>query len=583
VIMKILKYFAALTLLALVSCTKNFDKLNTNPNQLNSPDMDPVLTQVFKMTADRSETENLTYFWDYQNIITPFGYDRYSANDDALWSDFYVTGIGNLMQLNNLYGSNPAFKNRNAIVDIWSCYLYSYLVGTYGPIPYSKVGTASFYIPYDDENPIYISLLSRLTADYNTIDPAGDKLTTDIIFAGDMSKWKKFANALRLRIAIRCQRNVPDQAVATIKDVMTHEADLPASDGDDAKVQYGISDGSQSPYWTKYLKAVTASANYPVMGDFVFTYFRSYNDPRMSAYFNQSAAGFSITDTLTSTADAFHHVVTYKVPYLGEPKASTLISTWGLTIPLFNGANQTDSYSTLPGANAKTPTTPTAINVLGPDRPFYFMTYSEVCFLEAEAAALGYGGSQTADKYYYNGINANMTLWGVTPAQVTAYEATPGIQWGTAGKGFNYPLGLTNASIPADNFTKIWVQEWLSGYPDAGFETWCLFRRTQCVVIPPNTNPATPNLSTPWGNLPDRWQYPTTENTRNPQGVADGVKLLGAYDYPQTVLKFAKPYTPINWGTAHAFYDYTELEKWYGKTIQSLTAAGITYTETSKY
>ncbi len=582
--MKKSKYIAMMLILGLASCTKNFQKINTNPEQFSAPDLEPVMSEVFKTTADRIETDNLTYFWDYQNIIQAFGYDRYSTNDDAMWSDFYIKGLGNMYQLNKIYGNNPGYANRNIIVDIWSCYLYSYLVSTYGPVPYTAAGTNSSVIPYDSENTVCTALLTRLTKDYNGINLTGDKLSTDFVFNGNLTQWKKFANALRLRLALRYQRNIPTLAVATIKDVMAHEVDLPTSDADDAKFAYGTADGSQSPYWTKYLKAVTVDANWPTMGDFVFTWFRSYKDPRMQAYFNSSATGYSITDTLTSSADALHHIVTYKVPYLGLDKASTLLSTWGVTTQLYSGASQTDSYSTLPGANGKTPTTPTGINVLAPDKPFYFMTYAEVCFMEAEAAQLGYGGALTPDKYYYNGISANLTLWGVTPTQIIAYEATPGIQWGTTGKGFNYPLGLVNANIPADNSFKIYLQEWLSGYPDGGFDTWCLFRRTLFLNIPPNTNPATPMLSaTLWGTLPDRWQYPKSENTTNPQGEQGGVKLLGGLDYPQTVLQFAKPYTPVNWGAAKVFYDYTEFEKWYGTTIQSLQTNSITYTETGKY
>lgn len=584
--MKNLTYIAiGIATLLTISCTKKFDQLNTNPAQLQTPDLEPVMTQVFKTTADRMGTEAMTYFWDYQQIINAFQYDRYSTNDNALWSDFYITGLGNLRQLKNIYGARPGFKNRIAIIDIWECYLYSYLIGTYGPVPYSKAGIADTHVPYDDENAIYTDILNRLTADYQAFDvtSATDKLATDIIFGGDLTKWKKFANFMRLKLAIRCQRNLPALAVSTIKDAMAHEADLPSSEADDAKVQYGTADGSQSPYYQRYLKAVTANTNYPVMSDFAFTYFRSYNDPRMKAYFNSSAAGYSITDTLTSTEDNFHHIVTYKIPYLGAPKATILLPQWNITAVYLQGASQTDSYSSLPGVNGKVPTTYSGVNVVAADRPFYFMTYSDVCFLEAEAAQLGYGGSQTADKYYYNGITANLTLWGVPAAQITAYEATAGIQWNTAGKGFNYALGLVNANIPNDPLTKIWTQEWLSAYPDGGFETWCLFRRTQFIAIPPNTNSVTPNINNTWSGLPDRWQYPASEIASNPLGVADGVNLLGSQDYPQTLLKFAKPYTPVNWAAARAFLDYTDMEKWYGLTIQSLTAAGVAYTEISKY
>jgi hypothetical protein len=582
--MKKLKYLCVLLTLSALSCTKNFDNLNVNPTQIGIPDVEPVMTQVFKATADRLETDNLNFFWEYANIIEPIG-ERYSAGDDALWGDFYTLGLGNTRQLKKIYGTNPAYANRMAIISIWECYMYSVLVATYGPIPYSQAGLVASYIPFDDENTIYSSLLTQLKQASDAINLSGDKLTTDVIYGGDLTKWKKFANSLRLKIALRCQRNVPTDAVAAIKDVMANETMLISSDADDAKFQYGIADGSQSPYWTKYQKAIVASASTPTMGDYVFTYFRSYKDPRMQAYFNQSVSGFSITDTLTSTADALHHIVTYKIPYLGAAKYTAALVTWGIPGNVFYvGASYSDSYSTLPGVNGKPVTATSNVNLVAADRPFYFMNYADVCFMEAEASALGYGGAQTADKYYYNGINANFAFWGLSTGQSTAYEAQPGIQWNTAGHGFNYALGYLNTSIPTDNFTKIWIQQWLNSYVDGSFDAWCLFRRTQFIQLPVHTNPGTPNNPfNSYGILPDRFPYPTTETASNPNGVSDGATLLGAANVPQTLLKFAKPYPFTNWASVRAFLDYSEMEKYYGTTIQSLTTAGVVYTETGKY
>jgi hypothetical protein len=83
--------------------------------------------------------------------------------------------------------------------------------------------------------------------------------------------------------------------------------------------------------------------------------------------------------------------------------------------------------------------------------------------------------------------------------------------------------------------------------------------------------------------LPDRWPYPNTETSINPIGNQSGVKELGGLDYANTELKIEPAYTPPNYLTLHAFIDYSFVEKWYGTTIQSLTAAGITYTVLSTY
>jgi hypothetical protein len=578
--------FFLIVMLGITSCTKKFDQLNTNPSQFVSPDPETILTGAFKVTADRSGTNNINYFWEYGHIIQPPG--RYNAGDDGTWNNFYINILGNLRQLKNKYQGNTAYTNRVAIATIWECYTYAYLVGTYGPVAYSHAGDVTPVVLYDDENTIYVSLLDKLKQASDAISLTGDKMSTDVIFSGDLNKWKKFANSLRLRIAIRCQRNLPAESVAAIKDLMANESMLLQSDADDPKLSYGLADGSQNPYFVQYIKNAAQNGNLPVMSDYVFTYFRSYKDPRLDAYFNKSVTPFNLPkDTLTSTADTKHHVVTYTIPHLGAPKSVVMLPSWSgilASIRPFNGATLSYNFSTLPGVNQLPITATAGINLAAADRPFYFMTYAEVCFLKAEAAALGYGGTQTADAYYYAGINANFAFWGLTAAQAATYEAQNGIKWNTAGKGFNYILGFINTSIPNDNLRRIWIQEWLNFFDDGFFDAWCLQRRTQNLSLPPHTGSNTPYPLIPnYANLPDRWPYPTSELSVNPQGVADGTSKLGGLNYQTTTLQFAASRTYPDWNAAPALFDYSFVQKWYGNNIQDLTAAGIKYTETATY
>jgi hypothetical protein len=581
---KVILFFVVM--IGITACTKNFDELNINPSQATSPAPETVLTGAFKVMGDRSGTNNINYFWKYSHLIqTPASY---GVGDDGTWNDFYIKVLGNLRQLKNIYQNNTAYTNRMAIATIWECYTYAYLVGTYGPVAYTHAGDATAVVLYDDENTIYAALLDKLKQASDTINPTGDKLTTDVIYSGDLTKWKKFANSLRLRIALRCQRNLPTQAVAAIKDAMANEAMLLQSDLDDPKLTYGVADGSQNPYYVQYVKNNLQSSSLAVMSDYVFTYFRSFKDPRLDAYFNKAVTPFNLSkDTLTSTTDTKHHVVTYPIPHLGAPKSIVLLPTWTAISPggPFSGASLSSNFSTLPGVTQLPLTTTSGINLAAADRPFYFMTYAEVCFLKAEAAALGYGGAQTADAYYYAGINANFAFWGLTPAQAATYEAQNGIQWNTAGRGFNYVLSFINTSIPNDNLKRIWIQEWINFFDDGAFDAWCLQRRTQNLLLPPQTSASTPYPLIPnYANLPDRWPYPVTELAVNPNGVADGVSKLGNLDYQTTVLKFAAPITYPDWNVVTpAIIDYSFVQKWYGTTIQDLNNAGIKYTETATY
>jgi hypothetical protein len=556
------------------SCTKNFTELNTDPSRFTTTSPESVLTGVYLNTINKLESNNISFLWEYGHIVDPAG--RYLGGDEATWTTMYINVLGNTEQIKKLYQGNPGYTNRMAITDMWECYVFAYLVGTYGPVPYSNAFNTSITdVEYDDENTIYTSLLARLKADAAAINVNGDKLTTDVIFNGNLTQWIKFANSLRLRIALRVQNNLPALAASNITDVMSNESMLPTSDADDAKLTYGTATGSQSVYYTSLVQGTSfAGTATPVMSDYAFTYFRSYNDPRMGAYFQPAATPFNITDTLTSASTSLHYIVSYPIPYLGQPKSTVMLSQWNIPVPPFSGAVVPINYSTMqPALTAAT-------------RPFYIMTYAEVCFMKAEAALNGFGGTQTPDQYYYAGINANFAFWGLTSAQATAYEAQNGIKWGTAGHGFNYDLGFINTSIPANNATKIWIQEWLNYYDDGAFDAWCLQRRTQNLVLPPHTNPGNnPGVNGTFANLPDRWFYPIqSEVNRNPVGYANGVKKLGSPgDYVFTPLKIEPTYTSTDWTKVNAFVDYSFVEKWYGTTIESLQAAGVKYTVLSTY
>jgi hypothetical protein len=584
---KTIIYLTVLLIITAVSCTKNFTAINTNPGAFVAAEPEAVLPGVFVNTINKFETVNLTTLWEYTHIIDPAG--RYNVPAEGnVWTNDYVTVLGNTKQLRNLYTGNPGYTNRIAITDIWECYVYFYLVGSYGPIPYTHMGDTSPVIAYDDENTIYTSLLSRLKADAAAINTTttGDKFPTDPIYGGNMTQWIKFANSLRLRIALTVQVNLPALAATNIADVMANENTLLTSDADDPKLSYGTATGSQSPYYTNLVLTTNyINGAYPVMSETAWTWFRTYNDPRMSAYFAPSQTPIQITDTLTSTADALHHIVTYQIPYAGQALANVLLAGWSLNA---TPADPSGTYPLTAPTNAQVNMSQLQPSIIGTSasmRPFYIMTYAEVCFMKAEAR-LNYPsvGSKTADVYYYAGINANFAMWGLTQAQANTYQQQQGIQWGTAAAGFNGSIGLYRTNLTAtDNAKRIWLQEWLNYFPDEAFEAWVLLRRTQAFVLPPHTNPGGESgLTTNYENLPDRYNYPiANEAVVNPIGYAAGVKLLSnGQDWGMTPLKFEPPYTPINWAVAHPFCDISFVQKYYPPltggpaTIQS-TAAGL--------
>lgn len=578
---KNLFYLAAFILIAATSCTKDFERINTNPSSFLEAQPDAVLPGVFLNTINRFEQNNLSWLWEYGHIVDNLG--RYNVGDDGVWNTIYVNVLGNTRQLKKLYDGKAGYTNRMAITDIWECYVYANMVGTYGPVPYSHMGeTDKTSIEYDSENDIYTSILTRLKKDAAAITTSGDKFTGDPIFNGDMTKWIKFANSLRLRTALSVQKNLPDLAISNIKELMANEATLLSSDADNVKFTYGTATGSQSLYFRQLVLGTGFIGNgFPYMSDYAFTYFRSYKDPRIDSYFAKAVSPYNITDTLTSTANTLHYIVSYPIPHLGQPKSAAKLPSWD-----FTSATNPSGFSPFNGANGQQGNFSRPQPALfAADRPFFIMTYAELCFMKAEASIKGYGGAQTAQTYYNAGVSANFAFWGHSPAQAATYLAQDGIKWGTSGKGYNYPYGFINTGIPADNLTKIWIQQWLNYYIDGGFEAWLLQRRTQNLVLPTHTSPgAIAGITTIYQNLPDRFAYPVqAEAVLNPVGYANGVAMLGGPDFYNTRLKIEPDYTSDDWTKKIAFLDQTFVQKWYGQNIEDLTAAGVKYTVLRTY
>jgi hypothetical protein len=428
----------------------------------------------------------------------------------------------------------------------------------------------------------------------------GDRLSYDVIYpGGTITNWIKFANTLRLKIALRCMRNMGALATSNIQDVMGNEANTISAETESAKMSYENVTSNYNPYWIKYVQPntyypynPTASGVPPKMADNLQAFFRSYNDPRMTVFFDSvpPANRFIITDTLTSTADDSLRVVTYPIPYLGTPLAApgtlnSWISLAGQTNPI--GSLNNKAYSNIAPSI-----------VTNPSRPIMMLGYAETLFMKAEAAILGYGGSKSAEQYYNAGIDATFAFWGIPSAAATTYKNTNGIKFGTAGTGYNNFTGLVNFSIPQADINKIWIQRWMTYFPDQSFDSWCLIRRTRFFSFAPNTNPggySSYSIHPTYMDIPGRSSYPNSPTQSiqqlNPNGYRSALQELGTtrpddFD-PDQQLHFALPFTVPNWTNPNAFYDLNYLKKWYGTTIQSLQAAaasgGFKYGITTTY
>jgi hypothetical protein len=601
-------YIFLLTGLLLCSCTKKFTSLNQDPNKFTSVSPESVIEYSVRTLNNQIMTTNYGKYWDIGNQI--WEGSRYDVTDAGLWKTAYNNVLEDLQQVINTYGGDSLYNNRVQIARILKWYTYSILAGQFGPVPCTQANNLNYLntVTFDSEDSVYTYVLDSLKDAASRINLAttGDKLSYDIIYNGNNTYWVHFANSLRLKVAIRCMKNLNVKAVANIQNVMQNESNTISSEAETAKMNYENVTSNYNPYYQQFVFSTsyypytaTSHSAPPRMAEFVQIFCRSYSDPRMDVYFDSVAsltARFQITDTLTSTQDDSLRVVKYGVPYLGKPLSAnyaTVLPNWGTTLTgLTNpmaGINDT-TYSLV------------ADNVINnPSRPIIMLSYAENLFLKAEAAYLGYGGGQSAEAYYLAGIAANFAYWGLSNAQLTAYENMNGVKWGTIGVGLWNYLHISNANIP-DDIHKIWAQSWMNYFPDENFDSWCLFRRTHFFTPPPNLNPGGNSSYTShslYMDIPGRGSYPTTEATLNTLGYAQGLTFLSANplnaglvvanDYnPDILLNFGAPNLVPNWNNlAPNGFNLAYLQKWYGTTIQSLQAASASahfpYTLVSTY
>ncbi|QGW27425.1 SusD/RagB family nutrient-binding outer membrane lipoprotein [Phnomibacter ginsenosidimutans] len=501
--------------LLLGGCTKKFDELNTDKTKLTTLGASeyPFLFSKAQSAAsykyaDYQVAQNLfadLYAQYFATSATYFPSDRYTIVFDWLpghWLPQYTEVVP---QLKTLMANTEANSAENALAQIWWVWSFHRITDYYGPIPYSKAGEPLASIPYDSQEQIYNDFFTRLNAaiavlnSNSTATPYGN---FDLIYGGDISKWKKFANTLKLRLAMRISKVNPTKAKAEAEaaiaaGVMTSEADdaymktTPA--GNDANGLAGIAG------WNEFRMSATMES-----------VLKGYSDPRMGVYFQPASAtgGYDgIRNGLTATQ-------------LGQSlNSNDNNSNVGTRWVTGSGANWNNNLST----------------------PRNIMHAAEAYFLRAEAAFLGWNAGSSAKQLYEKGIETSMRQWGITDAAAINAYINSAAQPVAPADALNSPAvndyPIAWAADPTTQLKQIAQQKWLALYPD-GFEAWADVRRMGVLQQYPVVN--SDNADLPVGTRIRRIPFIDLEKNTNGTAVQAAVPLLGGPDKASTKLWWDK-------------------------------------------
>jgi hypothetical protein len=468
---KIYSIFAA-TALLLSSCTGDYLNINDNPNAAVSATPELVLTAALNITAGRLTHNQIGNFfggyWAPSGSYSGFKEERQFDYTPTYGVNVWNSCFDNLQDYKYIIDKADAQKWKvvSGIAKVMTAYNYQILVDAYGNVPYSDAlkGTVSISPKYDDAQAVYDGILKTLDAASADLKVAisGDNPSPgvqDIVFKGDIAKWRRFANTLRLRIMIR-QTNVSGKDLkGEIAKIIAEGAGfLKAGETVMSTPGYLKTAGKQNPFWDAYVAnaAGTEAGNkqaYVCSDFFITTMDKTLKDPRIAVLAAKNAAGI----------------------YRGVPLGDG------------NDANLFPKCSWFGPAIVK-----------GFDQPVVLMTAAESFFLQAESVQRGFTTGD-AKALYESGVTEAFTASGLKAADATAYLATP--------------TSNVNWDISTDKIEAIITQKWIGMFSLTGFEAWSEFRRTGFPKVPLATKAIQ-------AKAPARLFYPSSEISTNAENVA---------------------------------------------------------------
>lgn len=466
--MKKIKIFGLVAIVCWATSCKDFEELQFDPNRtiqthpgllltnievetFNIIDLGSALASRMLVFTDGA-TDEQYYSWQRS------GFGRYNTLRQIIKMEEEADRLG----LEN-YKSLGLFLKSFHIIE---------LTKVFGDVPYSEALQASggIYAPsYDEQEDIYIRVLDDLKQASTSLDAAKGAITGDIIYDGDILKWKKFINSYTLRVLISLSAKTGNAAldvVSRFNEITGDPATYPVftSNDDQAALNFVDIAGNRYPYFNNN----NLKTAYYMEESFV-DLLKDFSDPRLFIFADPKPLGSGLPE------DDFD-------AYGGLDGSAPLADN---TNRLVNGeASPIDSRYYNDPVN----------------EPSLALSYAEVEFTLAEAAARGWITDDPA-VHYENGIRASMDFYGVPAAEQDQYISEPGVAYN-----------------PAEGIGMIITQKYINFFMNGGWETFYNHLRTGFPAFSVDGGGVLNNQQ-----VPKRWMYPQQELQLNTGNVQEAI------------------------------------------------------------
>lgn len=518
-----------LLILALAGCT-DFDQLNIDPD--NPTDLDPdLLIPTIQFYPGAEWQEQTRYFiypggfmnqWTGNWSVVEYGGlgQKHPNYHERLWTTYYPEGINYSVDVIRRTKDIPDKINIHSMARILRVQLALRLTDYYGDIPYSEAGLGYYESnlkpKYDTQEFIYHDFLKELKEAANAFDSSQPTSQYDLFYQGDLLKWKKYANSLRLRIAMRLIKVEPERAQQEAEDAI--RSGVFTSNDDICYVKY---ENVQSSTFGKskgngvanFLYGNNAEAGSEIWLSTEFIrMLEDTNDPRLllcGEVFLNDMSRTDITAKVREKRSCYAAMGTPAQRYSYNQNPDYPRDNLGITIEV----NGRSTEVTLKDSRLRPSKYITAF-----DSPYIYISYAEVEFLIAEAANRGWDVEGDDESHYKKAVTAAMQQWSlfgatIDQSQIDAYMTA-------------------NPFTPNDAINQINTQLWIIHFLDP-LETWSNWRRSGYPKLVFHNYEPSKNQSN--GTFPRRMPYPIEEQLKNRTNYNEAVARIGIDDWTMRV------------------------------------------------
>ncbi len=432
--------FICLALFTLNACNDDLTDLNKdikNPTAVEARTLIANATvDLFDFMSSTNVNRNNLRLWSQHWAQTQYpdesNYELVNRNvNGRTWDRFYSSVIKDVREAKSIidadeFLSDENRKNQLALIEVMEVLSFHVLVDIFGDVPYTAALGDDVTPAYDTDASIYAALVTRLDAAIGNLGGSNGLGTSDLVYGGDADAWKKMANSLKLRLAIRMAHTDDALAARMAEEAVT--SGVFDSSADDFELVYTKETPNTNPLWEDLVQSGRTDF---IAANTLVDRMNPLNDPRMPAYFSNPI------EVIDST-----------------------VMPWDTTLAFVGGTFGTQ--------NTYSSNSHVGDVLLDPEYPGTILDYTEVRFLLADATARGYNVGGTPEAHYDAAITNSIVEWTGDAAAAATYLGQADVAWATAAGDWKAKIGF---------------QKWLAMY-NRGFEAWSTYRLYDSPVLP---------------------------------------------------------------------------------------------------